>query len=78
MKTGPRLKTSFFLILVGAAIPLTLVLSNYINIPTAFTIIAVIILGITFCSMALWAFANRKATGSEWWQDDTASGWRGY
>lgn len=35
---------------------------------------AVILLG----AMALWSHATAVANGSEWWQDDDASGWRGY
>jgi hypothetical protein len=29
-------------------------------------------------AFALWSRANKNADGSEWWQDDDASGWRGY
>ncbi len=36
--------------------------------------VAVIVLG----AAALWSHATAVATGDEWWQDDDASGWRGY
>lgn len=78
MKTKTRVKRHLPLILVGGAIPTLLILSAYFKIPQAATIALVIILAIAFGSMALWSFANRNANGSEWWQDDSASGWRGY
>ncbi|MFZ0548836.1 MAG: hypothetical protein WAM60_25525, partial [Candidatus Promineifilaceae bacterium] len=77
-----KLKTGFkrygLLILVGGAIPLLLLLSMILHFPQAVTIAVLIILSLAFCSMALWRYANKDADGSEWWQDDSASGWRGY
>jgi hypothetical protein len=73
-----RVKRHLPLIFVGGAIPVTIILSALFNVPEVVPIALVIILGITFGSMALWTYANRNADGSEWWQDDSASGWRGY
>jgi len=78
MKPKTRQKTPFLLVLFGGAIPVTLILSSYYNLPEAFTVLALVLLSLLFGSMALWVFANRNANGSEWWQDDSASGWRGY
>lgn len=78
MKSKTRQKTHMLLVLVGGAIPTTLILSSYFKLPEAFAISAVVILALLFGSMALWTYANRETNGSEWWQDDSASGWRGY
>jgi ABC-type transport system involved in cytochrome bd biosynthesis fused ATPase/permease subunit len=78
MKIKSRRKRNLPLLLAGGAIPAFIVLSIVFNIPEAAVITLLIVLGIIFCSMALWSFANRNADGSEWWQDDSASGWRGY
>lgn len=66
------------LILIGGLIPTVVILSGYFAWPKAVTIPLVIVLGLIFASMALWTYVNRKADGTEWWQDDSASGWRGY
>lgn len=63
---------------VGSAIPAILILGIYLNLAQALFVPLVIIFSLVFSSMALWSYANRKADGSEWWQDDNASGWRGY
>ena len=78
MKIKSRRKRNLPLLLAGGAIPAFIVLSIVFNFPDAAVITLLIVLGIIFCSMALWSFANRNADGSEWWQDDSASGWRGY
>jgi hypothetical protein len=78
MKTKTAWKKHLPLIVVGGLVPTVIVLSIYFDIPQIVMIPLLIILGLIFGSMALWAFANRNANGSEWWQDDNASGWRGY
>jgi hypothetical protein len=78
MKSKVWWKKSLPLIVLGGAIPTILILGSYFDAPSKFTIPVVVILGLLFASMTLWAFANRRADGSEWWQDDDASGWRGY
>lgn len=66
------------LILVGGAIPTVIILSSLFNWPKRAFIPIVVILSLIFATLALWAYANRKVDGSEWWQDEDASGWRGY
>lgn len=78
MKSKTKQKTSMLLVLVGGAIPTALILSSYYKLSAAFTVVASILLSMLFGSIALWVNANRAADGSEWWQDDSASGWRGY
>jgi ABC-type transport system involved in cytochrome bd biosynthesis fused ATPase/permease subunit len=78
MKLKEKRKNYLPLIMVGGAIPTLIILANIFNMPKAAVIILVIILALVFGSMALWNYANRNADGSEWWQDDNASGWRGY
>ena len=29
-------------------------------------------------AVVMWCAKARSSTGNEWWQDDNASGWRGY
>lgn len=78
MKSVAKWKKYLPLILVGGAIPTILILGNFFAVRQAVVIVVVISLGLIFGTMALWTYANRKANGSEWWQDDSASGWRGY
>ena len=65
-------------ILVGGTLLLLLLLSHPLHLSATVTIILVVVLAFLFTAMALWSYANRHADGSEWWQDDDASGWRGY
>lgn len=53
-------------------------LGNSLGIPRSYIIIFLIIAGLILGTVLLWQHANNRATGSEWWQDDSASGWRGY
>lgn len=78
MKQLANRKTNLLTILAGGAIPMVIVLDNYFTLPDEFTVVLVVFLSFIFGSAVLWAFANRHADGSEWWQDDSASGWRGY
>ena len=78
MKLKVRGKKYLPLILVGGMIPATIILSGIFDLPKRTFVPLIIILSIVFAAMALWVYANRKADGAEWWQDDSASGWRGY
>ena len=78
MKLKAGRKKHIPLILIGGSIPTTIILSSYFELPKTAVIPLVVILSLIFGAMALWAYANREADGSEWWQDDSASGWRGY
>ena len=64
--------------LVSGAILLIFICNHYFGLADGPAIILVIFLSIILSSMLLWAYANRKADGTEWWQDDNASGWSSY
>lgn len=64
--------------MVGASIPLAMVVGFVFDIPQRFIISYMVVAALIFGSMALWTHANADAEGTEWWQDDDASGWRGY
>jgi hypothetical protein len=66
------------LVFVGAVTIVSTVLSIDFGFSQTITIATGIIGGLIFASMALWKHANAGATGDEWWQDDSCSGWRGY
>jgi hypothetical protein len=59
-------------------IALTLVLGTVFNIPQRFTLPIIMIVVLVGGTMTVWMRANTNATGEEWWQDDSSSGWRGY
>lgn len=63
---------------VGGAIPTIIILSSLFNWPKRTFIPVVVVLTLTFAVMILWAYANKEVDGAEWWQDESASGWRGY
>lgn len=69
---------SWPLILVGGLFPLLLLLNAQLHLPQQILIPGLVIIAFIFCSMAVWLHANAHATGDEWWQDDSCSGWRGY
>ncbi len=71
-------KKYYLLILVCGAIPIVMLLNSLFSWPKRAIIPIVVILGLLFATLALWAYANRETDGSEWWQDESASGWRGY
>lgn len=66
------------LILVGSVIPLTIILGNRFQLSQQVIILIVLVAALVFGAMAMWMRANADATGEEWWQDDSSSGWRGY
>lgn len=78
MEPSSKRQHWWLLILIGGLIPLVLMLDSQFDIPQRFTIPVVVIAGLIFGAMALWMRANVHATGDEWWQDDSSSGWRGY
>ena len=65
-------------VLLAGLIPVTLLLGNYYHLSLSLILVAVILESLLWASSTLWAYANKHATGSDWWQDDDASGWRGY
>ena len=77
MKTRNRQRNSAIYILL-LLVPAALVAGLIFHLSQAFLVPLVIVLGLVIGAVALWARASRSADGSEWWQDDDASGWRGY
>jgi|GEM_PF-2151501 len=75
-----RQEKSPYLVLtfIGGTIPGALLLGNYYHIAQRFIILYVIVATLVLGATALWVHAAAYADGSEWWQDDDPSGWRGY
>jgi undecaprenyl pyrophosphate phosphatase UppP len=59
-------------------IPAVIIAGILFHLSQSLIIPLVVILALILGSVAIWAHANKSADGSEWWQDDDASGWRGY
>lgn len=74
--TKPRY--GWLLILIGSIIPITLILGQQFGIPHRFTVPLIVVVMLILATTALWAHAKAKATGEEWWQDESSLGWRGY
>ena len=70
-------KSYFGLVFLTGLIFVFIVLGSYAGISPAVIISAVLVGALILGSVALWCYANKDADGSEWWQDDDASGWRG-
>lgn len=61
------------------AVPFMLSAHVSLGLPSAITLISVVLLLWWAGALALWIRANRqKQAESAWWQDDKCSGWRGY
>lgn len=71
-------KNSWLLILMGGSIPVAFILGAILNISQDIVVIYVVIMALLSGATAIWQHANQNASGDEWWQDDSASGWRGY
>jgi hypothetical protein len=78
MKSTTGRKKYVPLVLIGGAIPTAIILSDYFELSKEVVIPLIVVLSLIFGAMVLWAYANRQVDGSEWWQDDSASGWRGH
>jgi undecaprenyl pyrophosphate phosphatase UppP len=78
MKQASKRQQWWLLVLVGAIIPLTLLLGNEFDLAQRIVVPVIIVTALVFGSMAIWMRANANATGDEWWQDDSSTGWRGY
>lgn len=68
----------FRLLLLVGAIPVVIVLGTYYHLGVSILVVAVVGLALLLGTLWLWYRANNGATGQEWWQDNNASGWRGY
>lgn len=65
-------------LLIAVSIPVIMVLGAYFDVAVAYLAVYAVFAAIVAGAAALWQHANGHADGSEWWQDDSASGWRGY
>lgn len=77
-KPTPRRTRYVPLILLGGAIIALLIFGPHIGLSFNFIVPAVTVLCLVLGAAALWTHANLHATGDEWWQDDSADGWRNY
>ena len=77
MKSQLKQNGFVLVLLIGMALA-TIEVGSYFSVPRTLMIIFVIVSGLILATVSLWQYANRKVDGSEWWQDDDASGWRGY
>ncbi|MFN2124449.1 MAG: hypothetical protein ACK2U0_18705 [Candidatus Promineifilaceae bacterium] len=59
-------------------IPAIIIAGIIFHLSQAFLVPLITIVILFLGAVLLWARANKDADGSEWWQDDDASGWRGY
>ncbi len=78
MKRSTNRIRRFLLFLVGGAMPVILTIGMVLHLSSILLTAAMVVLGLILAAMWLWYRANQHATGDEWWQDDQASGWRGY
>ena len=78
MNSRSRRKSSILLVLIVGAIAAIILLGHYFGLAQSASIPVIVIL-VLFCGVvALWSHANRHTDGDQWWEDDSASGWRGY
>lgn len=73
-----RTKHGWTQVLIGGLFLLSLLLGSQFHVPLRFLIPVLFGLALTFIYLLVWTRANAHATGDEWWQDDSSSGWRGY
>lgn len=78
MDTHQRRQHWWLLPLVGAVSPIVTIMTfeSMMSLEIAVAIVTMDIL--IFGAMAIWMRANHESKGTEWWQDDECSGWRGY
>ena len=78
MQTKQHQSQGWLLVFIGGLFPLLLVLGTQFHLPELLLVPLLVVIALVFASMAVWMRANAHATGEEWWQDDSCSGWRGY
>lgn len=77
MKRKKNWRNYVMLVLLGVIMVVLMALGHFTAVPARFLIVLETIDGIWLGALVLWCYANGRADGSEWWQDDEASGWRG-
>ncbi|MCA9872141.1 MAG: hypothetical protein KC441_00740 [Anaerolineales bacterium] len=78
MKSRIRRGNKLVLALLAGLIPAIILFGPYLGLSQAWVVVLSIVTALVWGWLAIWTHANAKADGSEWWQDDSASGWRGY
>ena len=78
MNARSRRLCAMLLVLNMGAIAATILLGNYFGLSQSVTIPLIVVLSLFCGAVALWSHANRYTNTSHWWEDDSASGWRGY
>jgi len=78
MKKSSKRNGRFLLFLIGGAMPIMLILGLIFRFSIVLLTVLLLVMGLILAAMWLWYQANQQASGDEWWQDDEASGWRGY
>ena len=78
MEKSENRKRRWFLFFIGGAMLVTLALGIIFQLSLVLITVLLLFLGMIFAAVWLWYQANLQASGDEWWQDDEASGWRGY
>lgn len=78
MKTNLKRSQKMTLFIIGGIVLLTILLNDVLNLSQTAVIVIVIVGSLLFSANAIWYHAVNNANGDEWWQDDDASGWRGY
>jgi len=64
--------------LLAGLIPAIILFGHFFGLSQAWIVVIVIVAALVWGWLAIWTHANARADGTEWWQDDSASGWRGY
>jgi hypothetical protein len=78
MKQQTSRRDTLLKIMEFLLIPAVILSGIIFHLSQSFIVPFVVILALLLGSVGIWAHANKGADGSEWWQDDDASGWRGY
>ncbi len=78
MKSNRQQRRKVITLLELAVIPAVILIGIVFHLSQAFIVPLALTLALLLGAAALWARANKDADGSEWWQDDDPSGWRGY
>ncbi|MBZ0297739.1 MAG: SoxR reducing system RseC family protein [Anaerolineae bacterium] len=72
-------RTQFpWLVFLGVALIAGMVLGFDFGASQTLLVVLLVIGGLAFGTMALWRYASTRATGDEWWQDESFTDWRGY
>ncbi len=66
------------IIALGGLTVLFAIFGHSLGVPSRAIVVLVVFVSMALFSAVIWVHAVDHADGSEWWQDDDSSGWRGY